>query len=201
MVHALLYDEPETLRRLDGLLRSAQQVLSRAEGGDSAVSVLLSAESGKAARSLLAAMDALGRQAEKPGAGDGLLPVLLFDPEYRGVADDLKTVARNFRDVSEKLAHGQGLLGELMDGRSDSSLGQASADFRVAMANLRALSERLKSGDGTLGALVEDPTAYEKLVQFLDGAERSFLLRSLIRSTIGAGRSGDATDGGGGTTR
>jgi len=58
------------------------------------------------------------------------------------------------------------------------------------MANLRALSERLKSGDGTLGALIQDPTVYENLVQFLDGAQRSFLLRALIRSMRDAGRSG-----------
>ena len=54
------------------------------------------------------------------------------------------------------------------------------------MANLRAISDRLKTGDGTVGALLEDPTVYENLVQFLEGSRRSFLLRSLIRSTIGA---------------
>ena len=55
------------------------------------------------------------------------------------------------------------------------------------MANLRAVSERLKAGEGTLGALLEDPTVYENLAQFLEGAQRSLLLRALIRSTIGAG--------------
>ncbi len=189
LLHAMVYEEPEALRRLNALLVSTQELLSRAQSGDSAVSVFLSPESGKAARSLLAAMQAIGRGAEKPGAGEGVLSTLLFDPEYRPVADDLRTLARNFRDVSEKLAHGQGLLGELVYGGEGTSIGQATADFAVAMANLRALSERLKSGDGTLGALIDDPTVYENLVQFLNGAQRSFLLRSLIRSTLGAGAS------------
>jgi phospholipid/cholesterol/gamma-HCH transport system substrate-binding protein len=188
LLHALVYEEPETLRRLNALLGSTQELLSRARNGDSAVSVLLSPESGKAARSLLAAMDAIGRGAEKPGAGEGLLPVLLFDPEYRVVAEDLRTVTRNFRSVSEKLVHGEGLLGELAGGGTDTGLGAAATDFRVAMANLRALSERLRSGDGTIGALIEDPSVYENLSQFLDGARRSFLLRVLIDSTVGAGR-------------
>jgi phospholipid/cholesterol/gamma-HCH transport system substrate-binding protein len=52
------------------------------------------------------------------------------------------------------------------------------------------VSERLKSGDGTVGALIEDPTVYENMVQFLEGARRSYLLRSLIRSSIGAGAAG-----------
>ncbi|HLF50088.1 MAG TPA: MlaD family protein, partial [Methylomirabilota bacterium] len=182
-LHVLIYEEPESLRRLNALLTSTQQLLTRAEGADSAVGVLLSKDSGKAARSLLAAMDALGRAAEKPGPSDGLLPTLLFDPEYKGVARDLQVLTRNFRDVSEKLAHGQGLLGELLKG-DDASLGQTATDFRVAMANLKAVTDRLKAGEGTVGALLEDPTVYENLVEFLEGARRSFLLRSLIRSTI-----------------
>jgi phospholipid/cholesterol/gamma-HCH transport system substrate-binding protein len=65
------------------------------------------------------------------------------------------------------------------------------------MANLRAVTERLKSGEGTVGALLEDPTVYENLVQFLEGARRSFLLRTLIRSTIEAGgEAGSPTSGG-----
>src|SRR6266545_1814628 len=116
LLHALVYEEPEALRRLNTLLSSTQDLLSRAQSGDSAVSALLSPESGKAARSLLAAMEALGRGAEKAGTGEGVLSALLFDPEYRVVAEDLRTVARNFRDVSEKLANGQGLLGELVYG-------------------------------------------------------------------------------------
>jgi len=191
-LHVLVYGEPDTLRRLNDILTSTRALLARAESGPSAVSVLLSPDSGKAARSLLAAMEALGRGADKPGAGDGLLGALLFDPEYKAVARDLQTVARNFRDVSEKLAHGQGLLGALLEDQGEGALGPAGADFKVAMANLRAVSERLKSGDGTMGALIEDPTVYESMVQFLEGARRSYLLRALIRSTIGAGSAGGA---------
>ena len=197
-LHVLIYEEPESLRRLNALLTSTQQLLTRAEGADSAVGVLLSKDSGKAARSLLAAMDALGRAAEKPGPSDGLLPTLLFDPEYKGVARDLQVLTRNFRDVSEKLAHGQGLLGELLKG-DDASLGQTATDFRVAMANLKAVTDRLKTGEGTVGALLEDPTVYENLVEFLEGARRSFLLRSLIRSTIDSGTAGSSPAAGAGS--
>jgi phospholipid/cholesterol/gamma-HCH transport system substrate-binding protein len=185
--HALLYEEPQALRRLDEILVSTQALIARAQSPDSAVSAVLSPESGRAVRSLLAAMDALGHGAERAGAGEGLLTTLLFDPQYQPVARDLQVVARNFRDVSEKLANGQGLLGSLLQDQGDGGLGTATADFKVALANLRAVSERLKSGDGTLGALLDDPTVYEKLVQFLEGSRRSFLLRSLIRSTIGGG--------------
>jgi phospholipid/cholesterol/gamma-HCH transport system substrate-binding protein len=41
----------------------------------------------------------------------------------------------------------------------------------------------VRRGEGTLGALLEDPTVYEDLSALLRGANRSLILRSLIRST------------------
>jgi phospholipid/cholesterol/gamma-HCH transport system substrate-binding protein len=192
LVHALIYDEPEALTRLNAILTRTQALLARAEQGDHAMGALLSPESGKSVRALLGAMDAIGRTAEKLETRDNLLSALLHDPQYKIVADDLREIARNFRDVSERVAQGQGLLGQLTRDGQDGALGplgDATADFRVAMANLRAVTDRLNQGEGTLGALLEDPTVYENLVQFLEGARRSFLLRTLIRSTIGAGAS------------
>ena len=196
LVHALIYDEPQALTRLNAILTRTQALLARAEQGDHAVGVLLSPESGKSVRALLAAMDAIGRTAEKLEARDNLLSALLHDPQYKTVADDLREIAHNFRDVSERVAQGQGLLGQLTRDGQDGSLGEATADFRAAMANLRAVTDRLKQGEGTVGALLEDPTVYENLVQFLEGARRSFLLRTLIRSTIGAGASTNSAGGG-----
>jgi phospholipid/cholesterol/gamma-HCH transport system substrate-binding protein len=200
LVHTLVYGEPEALGRLNALLLRTQNLIARAEQGDNAVGVLLSPESGKSMRSLLAAMDALSRTASKLESRDNLISALLYDPQYKAVADDLRAVAHNFRDVSERVAQGQGLLGQLTRDGADGaggSLGEATTDFRIAMANLRAVTERLKAGEGTVGALLEDPTVYENLVQFLEGARRSFLLRTLIRSTIesGSGTGAAAGDG------
>ena len=201
LVHALVYDEPEALTKLNAILTRTQSLLARAEQGDHAVGVLLSPDSGKSVRALLAAMDTIGRTAEKLESRDNLLSALLHDPQYKTIADDLRIVAHNFRDVSERVAQGQGLLGQLTrDGGTDGalgSLGDATADFRAAMANLRAVTDRLKQGEGTVGALLEDPTVYENLVQFLEGSRRSFLLRTLIRSTIESGAAGNSVGSGG----
>jgi phospholipid/cholesterol/gamma-HCH transport system substrate-binding protein len=191
----LLYEEPEALRQLNGLLADARATLGRARNEDNAVSVLLSAESGRSARSLLAAVDSLTRSIDKakgPGGTDepGLLPTLLFDPQYKPVAEDVRAVARNFREVSDRLVQGQGFIGGLLSEKGDGPMGEAAADFRVAMANLRVITDRLKAGEGTVGALLEDPTVYENLAAFLEGAQRSYLLRTLIRSSIGNSSSG-----------
>jgi phospholipid/cholesterol/gamma-HCH transport system substrate-binding protein len=230
--------------------------------------VLLSAESGRAARRLLDAMDSLSQMAEKAKGSDSLLAALLFDPRYKSVAEDLRTVARNFREVSERLTRGKGLvadllkdegegplaratqdfrvaaanlrtvtdrlvegkglLGSVLEDEADASLKQAAEDFgvaagnlraitdrlaegkgvlggllkdegeaslseatkefKIAMANLRTITDRLAAGEGTLGGLLEDPTVYENLAAFLEGAQRSTLLRYLIRSTMEEGK-------------
>jgi phospholipid/cholesterol/gamma-HCH transport system substrate-binding protein len=190
LLHALLYEEPASLRRLEALLGSAQAVMDRVRRGDHAVSVLLAPESARAARSLVAAMDALGRGAERAGPEGGLLPLLLYDPAYRSVATDLQATARSLREVTERLAAGRGLLGSLTMDRGEDPMGQAMGDFRAAMANLRAITDRVRAGEGTLGGLIEDPTVYENLAAFLEGAQRSFLLRFLLRSTIESDRPG-----------
>ena len=56
------------------------------------------------------------------------------------------------------------------------------------MANLRAITARVQAGEGTIGGLVVDPTVYENLAAFLEGAQRSLLLRALIRAAVGKGK-------------
>ena len=186
-LHVLIFEEPEALKRLNQVLTSTEELLAR-NPGESAVGVLLSAESGRAARHLLAAMEAVGKLAEKGKADEGLAAALLFDPRYRSVAEDLQVLARNFRSVSERLAQGKGIAGSLLQEEAESPLGQTAKDFRVAVANLRTITDRLAAGEGTIGGLLEDPTVYENLAAFLEGAQRSLLLRYLIRSTISTGQ-------------
>ena len=187
LAHALLYDEPRALRRVTELIDRVDAVIARVERGEGAAGVLVSQESGAAARRLVAAVDRLSQIMERPEDQPGLLPALLFDPQYRSVLDDASAVARNLRAVSDRVAGGRGLLGSVVRDEEDGSLPQAAKDLQASMENLRAITAKINDGEGTLGALVVDPTLYDRLAAVLDGASRSMLLRSLIR---GLGRSG-----------
>jgi len=180
--HALIYDEPVALRRLDSLIASAEKVMDRIERGEGAVGVLTTAQSGDAARRFVAAMDRLARLTEAPHAEEGLLPALLFDPKYRALLEDLRVVTRNLREVSDRVVGGRGTLGSLVkDEGGDGGLRVALEDLQVAVKNLKEITAKVNEGEGALGALIADPTIYERLAAILDGAQRSFLLRSLIR--------------------
>jgi len=188
--HALIYEEPVALRKMNDVIATTQRLLDRVERGEGAAGVLTSSQSTASTRRFVAAMDKLSRMAEQPGTADeGLVPALLFDPKYKNVLEDLKVVAHNFREVSDRLVGGKGTLGELIkDEPADASIRQASRDLQAALANLKEITAKINEGEGTLGALIADPTVYERLVSILDGAQRSFLLRGLLRGLGGGGK-------------
>ncbi|OLD38065.1 MAG: hypothetical protein AUI57_08565 [Candidatus Rokubacteria bacterium 13_1_40CM_2_68_8] len=180
--HALLYEEPVALRRINELIATTQALVERVEKGQGAAGVLVSPEGGASAKHFVAAMDRISAMVEHPEREQGLLPGLLFDPKYKPILEDLRTVAHNLREVSDRLAGGRGTLGSLVaDSGGEGELGLTLQDLRVAVANLKAISEKINEGEGTVGLLIADPTIYERLVAILDGAQRSFLLRSMIR--------------------
>ena len=192
--HALIYEEPVALQKMNDVIATTQRLLDRVERGEGAAGVLASPQSTAAARRFVAAMDKLARVAEQPGTADeGLVPALLFDPKYKNVLDDLRVVAHNFREVSDRLVGGRGTLGGLIkDEPADAGIRQASRDLQTALANLKEITAKINEGEGTLGALIADPTVYERLVTILDGAQRSLLLRGLLR---GLGNSGKPKEG------
>jgi phospholipid/cholesterol/gamma-HCH transport system substrate-binding protein len=199
--HALIYEEPVALRKLNDLLVSTQGIIERTQRGEGAVGVLTSPQSTEAARKLVAAMERIGRMAERPEAADSLVAGLLFDPKYKAVLEDLRVVAHNLRDVSDRIAGGKGTLGSLVqDSGDESGIRVTVRDLQTAVANLKAITEKINEGEGTIGALIADPTIYERLVTILDGAQRSFLLRSLIRG-LGKGADGKTGDGRGGNRK
>jgi phospholipid/cholesterol/gamma-HCH transport system substrate-binding protein len=228
LLHALVYGESRLVLDLDGLLGRAGALAARAdslvarvdgliagvERGEGAVGVLLrDAEGARAARRLVAAAEDLARGVERARDADGLLKALVFDPEGKAIVADVREMARHFREVTARVARGEGLLGsltqpgtegaarQLADGLAglgrladslagDARLGEALADLRAAMANLKDITGRVEAGEGTLGGLIQDPTVYENLAAFLEGAQRSLLLRALIRSAIDRGAGG-----------
>ncbi|HEY3188418.1 MAG TPA: hypothetical protein VGJ70_13150, partial [Solirubrobacteraceae bacterium] len=123
---------------------------------------------------------------------DGLLAALLFDPKYRSILDEVRETSKNLRTVSERVVGGKGTLGSLVkDQGDDGGLRVAIADLQVTLANLKEITAKINEGEGTIGALVADPTVYEKLVSILEGAQRSSILRFLLRG-IGRDRGTDA---------
>ena len=54
-----------------------------------------------------------------------------------------------------------------------------------AGARLNSILAKIDTGEGTLGLLLNDPTLYEDLKRLLGGAQRSAVVRTLIRMSAG----------------
>jgi phospholipid/cholesterol/gamma-HCH transport system substrate-binding protein len=77
------------------------------------------------------------------------------------------------------VAHGQGILHTLIyEPPQEQDL---VMEALAAGANLNSILQKIDRGEGTLGLLVNDPTLYDDLKLLVGGAQRSLLVRSLIR--------------------
>jgi phospholipid/cholesterol/gamma-HCH transport system substrate-binding protein len=141
---------------------------------------------GRIVQDLSDAVASLKHLATELEGGRGLVAALISDPGSRDVLEELKTAARGLNELLATMQTNKGLVHALFaDPRADAIL----ADLHEVSKNLRVVSARLASGEGTLGALIEDPTLYEDLSALLRGANRSLILRTLIRSSRQAGAS------------
>jgi len=209
VLHALIYDESHLLRDLEQLLARAGTLVAGVERGEGALGTLLrDPDTARSVRKVVDAADRLADAVDRARGSDTLLRAVLDDP---ALVTDVRETARSFREVTGRLARGEGLLGSLTTPGSealgryaseglrvvgrladrlagDARFGETLADLQAAMANLRAISGRVQAGEGTIGGLVVDPTVYENLAAFLEGAQRSLLLRALIRAAVGRGK-------------
>lgn len=132
----------------------------------------------------LAGLEEMVREARE---GRGLLHALIYDPEGAELIARLGRSGEQLEGLVRSVREGQGLVPSLLfDPESAKVLEDikaAAAGIKAVTADLQVVTARLRQGEGTLGALLEDPTVYEDLSALLRGANRSVLLRSLIRST------------------
>jgi phospholipid/cholesterol/gamma-HCH transport system substrate-binding protein len=121
--------------------------------------------------------------------GSGLIHSLIFDPYEGGGAEAL---TRSLASLEDSLASLDAILAEVRTGDGIlHSLIYASPDEQTILTEVLAATERLnrilgkvESGEGTIGLLLNDPTVFEDLKVLLGGAQRSTLLRSMIRMAV-----------------
>ena len=208
-LHALIYDEGRVLKELEATLGRAGTLMAGVERGEGALGVLLrDPDTARAVRRVVTAADGLAQAVDRARTEDSVLRALLAEIRpWRGTSGTPRGVSvmspggiargegvlgaltqpggeESIKQMTQALAR----LGQLAEGLGgDAKLGETLADLRQAMADLRAITGRIEGGEGTLGGLVQDPTVYENLAAFLEGAQRSLLLRALIRAAIGRG--------------
>ena len=195
LAHEVIYGK-EGVRALTSLEQTAtrlERLVAEVEQGQGLLHSLIYTPDrdsvGRLARSA-ESLEALLRQARE---GPGLLHTLLYDPEGPEMVARLNRTSERLEQLVASVQEGQGLLPALLFDPTQKQLlidlQTSAASIRQAATDIQRLTDRVAAGQGTLGALIEDPTLYEDLSALLRGANRSVLLRGIIR---GARENGEA---------
>jgi phospholipid/cholesterol/gamma-HCH transport system substrate-binding protein len=163
-----------------GVGEDVRAVIAEAREGEGVVAALLSDPAlrqrvADAIDNASSAFDNVAKLTADDGQ-DSVAKVLLKDEQ---VAQQLRDIAQNIREVTGRLERGEGTLGALMSGQSTGTIGKLLESdelyvlARDFMADLRAVSKQVAAGEGTLGRLVMEDTIYEQL---------ELALRTLTRS-------------------
>jgi phospholipid/cholesterol/gamma-HCH transport system substrate-binding protein len=194
LLHDVIYgrEGAELLGKVDRTVASLEQVAQAIEKEGGLLHALIYTPQeetmGRLTRTL-AGLEDMVRQARE---GRGLLHALIYDPEGAELIARLGRSGEQLEGLVRSVREGQGLVPSLLfdpeGAKVLEDIKAAAAGIRAVTADLQVVSARLRQGEGTLGALLEDPTVYEDLSALLRGANRSALLRSLIRSTLEDGR-------------
>jgi phospholipid/cholesterol/gamma-HCH transport system substrate-binding protein len=114
--------------------------------------------------------------------GSGLIHSLIFEPYQGGGAESVASSLATLDDILREIKEGDGLLNELIfaPGAEQDVLGE----LLITTRSLGRILDKVDRGEGTLGLLLNDPTVFEDMKILLGGAQRSTLLRSMIRMAV-----------------
>jgi len=117
--------------------------------------------------------------------GSGLIHSLIFEPYDGGGAESVASSLATVDEILAEIKNGDGVLNTLIYGSTEDVGGLD--EVIAAATTLNRVLVKVDEGEGTLGLLVNDPTLYEDMRVLLGGAQRSTLLRSMIRMAVEEG--------------
>ena len=111
--------------------------------------------------------------------GDGLLHSLIYDRYAGSGVESIEQSLALLEGILQEVVEGEGIIHSLIyepTGEQDLVMEAVEAG-----AQLNAILEKMNAGEGTMGMLLNDPTLYEDLKILVGGAQRSFVVRSLVK--------------------
>jgi phospholipid/cholesterol/gamma-HCH transport system substrate-binding protein len=111
--------------------------------------------------------------------GRGLLHSLIYDDYAGGGVESIDRSLVRLENILREIDAGDGILHSLIyDAPTDQDI---VIEALEAGARLNSILAKIDRGDGTLGLIVNDPTLYEDLKLLVGGANRSAVVRGMIR--------------------
>jgi phospholipid/cholesterol/gamma-HCH transport system substrate-binding protein len=120
--------------------------------------------------------------------GQGALHALIYDKQGGKAVKDFASAADHLNELLIDLQGKDSLVASLLN---DPKQKQMLVDLAQTMHDFRQVAADIAEGRGTIGGFIKDPTLYENLTSLLEGARRSWILRTVIQSTVNKGQAGE----------
>jgi phospholipid/cholesterol/gamma-HCH transport system substrate-binding protein len=137
----------------------------------------------KGSKGLVSSVESVSEILGEIQNGHGFLHSLIYDEHEGGGMASLNQSLATFESILSEVETGNGLLHSLVyEPLTEQDVVLEALD---AGARLNSILAKIDTGEGTLGLLLNDPTLYEDLKRLLGGAQRSAVVRTLIRMSEG----------------
>ena len=130
-------------------------------------------------RGLAASIDAVADVVEEIQDGEGLLHSLIYDDYEGSGVVSIENSLVTLEGILDEIAHGDGVMHSIIyDTLTEQDI---ILEVLEAGSRLNSILAKMDRGEGTFGLLLNDPTLYEDIKVLVDGANRSAVVRTLIR--------------------
>jgi phospholipid/cholesterol/gamma-HCH transport system substrate-binding protein len=140
------------------------------------------------------AVDAVTETILEVREGEGLIHQLIFADFGTEGLGSLERSFASMESVMSEIANGDGILHTLIyESPRDQDM---VTQIVTAGTRLNSILGKIDQAEGTLGLLVNDPSLYDDLQTLLGGAQRSLLIRSMVRMAVDAAEDEPASSSG-----
>jgi phospholipid/cholesterol/gamma-HCH transport system substrate-binding protein len=190
LIHSLIYEKgnERIFADLAAATTALRDTLTGIKDGKGFLQTLLTDPNPEVVAQLTKLMATAHRLLQDVEKGHGVLHALIYDKQGGKAVKDFAGAAGNMNELLAKLQGQDGLLASLLN---DPKQKQVLIDLAHIMHDSRQIAADIAAGRGTVGGFIKDPTFYENLTALLEGARRSWILRTVIQSTVNKGQEGE----------
>jgi phospholipid/cholesterol/gamma-HCH transport system substrate-binding protein len=190
LIHALIYEKgnERIFADLAAATTALRDTLTGIKEGKGFLQTLLTDPNPEVVAQLTKLLATAHKLLQDIEKGQGVLHALIYDKQGGKAVKDFAGATDNMNEILAKLQGQDGLLASLLN---DPKQKQVLIDLAHIMHDSRQIAADIAAGQGTVGGFIKDPTFYENLTALLEGARRSWILRTVIQSTVNKGQEGE----------
>jgi phospholipid/cholesterol/gamma-HCH transport system substrate-binding protein len=187
VVHSLIYDKgnEQIFADLAAATTALRDTLTGIKEGKGFLQTLLTDPNPEVVAQLSKLLVSAQKLLQDIEKGQGILHALFYDKQGGKAVKDFTSAAGNVNELLVKLQGKDSLVASLLN---DPQQKQVLIDLGYIMHDFRQVAADIAEGRGTVGGFIKDPTFYENLTALLEGARRSWILRTVIQSTVNKGQ-------------